>query len=309
MRYKGKNIDPYESFYWNTTQKFFRGQLGAGISRCVKTDDSLAIMEEVKIAAMRGRNPENPSERGKSNGKYKQRLEINENGTTNTLTSVQKDNLVIEPTTATTICLNSKVDGKQPSLEHRIYDSGGISTAITTGFHPSIVEPLNPYKDGTCRTIKAQYQQSSRANFVRQDGLGATGVVQIWKESARIPQATAQGDVGIEPMCSVHPISHKFEFNPETSIKPIAPALRATDYKAPHCIYEPRYRIRKLTPRECFRLMGVNDNDIDKIQASGISNSSQYKLAGNSIVVDVLYHIFRKAFVEKDNESQQLTFF
>lgn len=113
-----------------------------------------------------------------------------------------------------------------------------------------------------------------------------------------------------EPMCSVHPNSHKFEFDPETSIKPIAPALRATDYKAPHCIYEPRYRIRKLTPRECFRLMGVDDADIDKIQASGISNSQQYKCAGNSIVVDVLYHLFRKMFCEtaceKENFQQSL---
>jgi site-specific DNA-cytosine methylase len=72
---------------------------------------------------------------------------------------------------------------------------------------------------------------------------------------------------------------------------------------------EMEYRIRKLTPKECFRLMGVDDEDIDKIQASGISNSSQYKLAGNSIVVDVLYHIFRKAFVETNNEQQQLTLF
>ena len=70
-----------------------------------------------------------------------------------------------------------------------------------------------------------------------------------------------------------------------------------------------KFRIRKLTPRECFRLMGVDDKDIDKIQASGVSNSSQYKLAGNSIVVDVLYHIFRKMFIETDNESQQLTLF
>jgi DNA (cytosine-5)-methyltransferase 1 len=70
-----------------------------------------------------------------------------------------------------------------------------------------------------------------------------------------------------------------------------------------------RYRIRKLTPRECFRLMGVTDNDIDTIQSSGVSNSQQYKTAGNSIVVDVLYHIFRKAFVQKENESSQITLF
>ena len=69
------------------------------------------------------------------------------------------------------------------------------------------------------------------------------------------------------------------------------------------------YRIRKLTPRECFRLMGVCEADIDKIQASGVSNSQQYKMAGNSIVVDVLYHLFDKMFVNKQNDSQQMTLF
>ena len=70
-----------------------------------------------------------------------------------------------------------------------------------------------------------------------------------------------------------------------------------------------KFRIRKLTPRECFRLMDVDDADIDKLQASGLSNSAQYKLAGNSIVVGVLYHIFRKMFVETENENQQLSLF
>ena len=127
-----------------------------GIAPCLNTCGGGGL--EPKIAALRGRNPDNPSERGKSNGNYKQRLEMNENGTSNTLTSVQKDNLVVEP---------------------------------------------------------------------------------------------------------------------------------------------PKYRIRKLTPRECFRLMGVDDKDIDTIQAAGISNSQQYKMAGNSIVVDVLYHQFVKAFIDQ----------
>lgn len=70
-----------------------------------------------------------------------------------------------------------------------------------------------------------------------------------------------------------------------------------------------KFRVRKMTPRECFRLMGVDDKDIDKIQASGISNSAQYKLAGNSIVVDTLYHLFRKMFVETGNENKQLELF
>ena len=49
-------------------------------------------------------------------------------------------------------------------------------------------------------------------------------------------------------------------------------------------------RIRKLTPKECFRLMGVKDRDYDKI--ADFSNSSLYKLAGNSIVIQVLMGIF-----------------
>lgn len=56
------------------------------------------------------------------------------------------------------------------------------------------------------------------------------------------------------------------------------------------------YRIRKLTPKECFRLMGVSDADIDKIKASGVSESQQYKMAGNSIVVNVLEGIFTQLF-------------
>lgn len=117
--------------------------------------------------AMRGRNPDNPSERGKSNGTYKQRLEMNKSGVANTITSVQKDSMVAEPK-----------------------------------------------------------------------------------------------------------------------------------------IVETRYRIRKLTPRECFRLMGVDDVDIDKIQGAGISNSQQYKMAGNSIIVDTLYYILRKLFVDKGCEKE-----
>ena len=68
-------------------------------------------------------------------------------------------------------------------------------------------------------------------------------------------------------------------------------------------------RIRKLTPRECFRLMGVRDEDIDKIQAAGISKTQQYKMAGNSIVVNTLAAIFRQLFVGNFNKLQQTEIF
>lgn len=67
-------------------------------------------------------------------------------------------------------------------------------------------------------------------------------------------------------------------------------------------------RIRRLTPKECFRLMGVIDDDADKIIAV-LSKSRCYQVAGNSIVVDVLAAIFRQLFVENTNTNQQTELF
>ena len=55
-----------------------------------------------------------------------------------------------------------------------------------------------------------------------------------------------------------------------------------------------QYRIRKLTPLECFRLMGFTDEEFNRIK--GVSNTQLYKMAGNSIVVNVLEEIFRELF-------------
>lgn len=54
-----------------------------------------------------------------------------------------------------------------------------------------------------------------------------------------------------------------------------------------------KIRIRKLTPSECFKLMGFPAEDCKKCSDSGISNSQLYKQAGNSIVVNVLEAIFQ----------------
>ena len=100
-----------------------------------------------------------------------------------------------------------------------------------------LLEPINAEKDGTARTLKAQYIKNSVANFEKTGTHGATGVVN-----------------------TVHNV----------------------------------LRIRKLTPRECFRLMGFTDAEFDKIK--GISNTQLYKMAGNSICVPVLEAIFRNLF-------------
>ena len=59
-----------------------------------------------------------------------------------------------------------------------------------------------------------------------------------------------------------------------------------------------QYRIRKLTPRECGRLMGVSDEDIDKMAAVN-SNTQLYKQFGNSIVVDVMCAMFKNLNIEQ----------
>ena len=59
---------------------------------------------------------------------------------------------------------------------------------------------------------------------------------------------------------------------------------------------EPSFRIRKLTPKECLRLMGLSDEDIYKMKSVGLSDSALYKLAGNSIVKQVLDALHRNMF-------------
>lgn len=72
----------------------------------------------------------------------------------------------------------------------------------------------------------------------------------------------------------------------------VAQTLQTSDNMA---VVEPRknYQIRKLTPKECWRLMGFEDSDFELARAAGVSNTQLYKQAGNSIVVDVLVEIFK----------------
>lgn len=117
----------------------------------------------------------------------------------------------------------------------------------------------------------------------------------------------------------------------------ISPTVVATDYKSPKIVREPiklsfenlpgktvlkdedgkgylwqdggLWRVRKLVPIECGRLMGCSDSDIQKMIDAGISKTALYSLFGNSIVVDVLYHIFRKLWIDTENESAQKSLF
>ena len=227
------------------------------------------------------------------------------------------------------------------SQNSRVIDPEGISYAVTNGHkdgEPKIIDDI--YKDREARvyddiapTMRSGHDTMKVAEPLRIPQATKQGYIEVPQGAVfdmSYPEITTRrgrvqdgGQVsptlmaGGEAPCyfegvSVHPNSHALEFKGQESIKQdAAPSLRATDYKAPHCVWEksPSYRIRKLTPRECFRLMGVTESDIDKIQQSGVSQSQQYKMAGNSIVVDCLYHMFRKMFTETACESQQLSLF
>lgn len=167
---------------------------------------------------------------------------------------------------------DTKIGFKNPQ-RGRVYSSEGLSPCLNCceggGLEPKILE--NNAKT-ICLSSKVDGKQPNIA----------------------IPQAIKKGYIEIEPggvFDGAYPES-------TTRIGRVQEGVKNQEF-----------RIRKLTPRECFRLMGVSEENIEKIQAAGISNSQQYKMAGNSIVVDVLYHIFRKMFIDKESEKAELTLF
>lgn len=216
--YKEKEIRPYETFYWNTSLKFASNSTKGGVSSCLKTDNAVAILEcEPIIAAMRGRDK-------KGDGNFEQQLELNKNGVSNTLTTFQKDNLVIEP-----------------------------------------LKIIEATKKGYAEAKEGDSVDICRISCHQRRGRVGKGVANT---------LTCTCDMGVVEKCEVEGDVIGYE-----------------------------YRIRKLTPRECFRLMGVNEESINKIQDSKlISEIQQYKLAGNSIVVDVLENIFKKLFIDKKSD-------
>lgn len=112
-----------------------------------------------------------------------------------------------------------------------------------------------------------------------------------------VPQATKQGyaevpDGGVFDGSFPNSTTRRGRVIDEGRISPtLQTSTTPMHYSAP-------YAIRKLTPRECLRLMDVRDHDIDKMINAGISNTQLYKLAGNSIVVEVIYQIFKNLLIK-----------
>lgn len=89
-------------------------------------------------------------------------------------------------------------------------------------------------------------------------------------------------------------ISFPNGYNKAKRVHNECPAINGTTTESSF-IVKNDLRIRKLTPKECWRLMGFSDDDFDKAEKIN-SNTQLYKQAGNSIVVNVLMAIFKQFF-------------
>ncbi len=224
--------------------------------------------------AMRGRNPTNPSDRTPGI-ELEQTLEVNQNGTTNCLTSVQKDNLVLE-NVYDFYNDNLKSDGVCGTLttgtSHNGSGTFGVVEGITTkGKHIDVAS-----------TILSGYERTNMTGFNADNGVVETinKVGQISNDGSQY--GTVIADNGLSPNL-----------------------VAGTHGYANSCIAT-QYRIRKLTPRECWRLMDFSDEDFEKA-AEVNSNTQLYKQAGNSIVVNVLVAILGQLLLGKENVYKELS--
>ena len=109
---------------------------------------------------------------------------------------------------------------------------------------------------------------------------------------------TMQGG-GLEPKI----LQKAHGFNKGGIKENIVPALTKSSWQENNFLSD-NMRIRKLTPLECWRLMGFRDMDYYAAKSVGISDAQLYKQAGNSIVVTVLEAIFRNLFFKKHRRKQ-----
>lgn len=180
----------------------------------------------------------------------------------------------------------SKCEGnwKNPQVG-RIYSTDGCSPTLNTcggGSHePKIVQLGNVNPSG----------KGMNGNVFDENGLAPTLTTNKGEgNKIAIRQATKKGYIECE-LGGVADLSY-----PESKTRrgrvqengQICPTITATETGV--CRIESPIRIRKLTPKECFRLMGFSDENFEAAEKM-VSNSQLYKQAGNSIVVDVLYYI------------------
>ena len=170
--------------------------------------------------------------------------------------------------------------------QQRVYSCNGITPTIAAGNNGGGKEPCKIICEQRCDEGFRFFKGNVCGTIRTIDSGGDKRVIElpcIAASRGRNPNNPSSGVAG-------EPTEQRPEYNTKGTSNTI------TTVQKDNYVVETTYRIRKLTPRECFRLMGMRDDDIDKIQEAGISNTQQYKMAGNGIVVDVLEAIFKNLF-------------
>ena len=249
------------------------------------------VCNEPLIAASRGRNPDNPLSR-EAGLPTEQMLEINQSGCSNTLTTVGKDNLVVEP--KINVLGNYKPSGHECG---RVMGVDGCSPTIKDnhGAVYSIAEPQIKQLGNVFPTKTRDNPNQGR----------------VYDENGLSPALNCMGGGNREP-CVVEPINactdgtapaltahlHKETVNDCTKLDRHSPALGVKEVGS-------EIRIRKLTPKECWRLMDFTDEEYEAAEKAGVSKTQLYKQAGNSIVVSCLAHIFRELLKGTEYEPEE----
>lgn len=188
---------------------------------------------------------------------------------------------------------NCEGNWKNPQVG-RIYSPDGCSPTLNTcnggGHEPKIITSLVSNK-GEKFERETEVANTLLARDYKGFGNQAmNAVIEYQGNKIAIRQATKKGYIECE-LGGVADLSY-----PESKTRrgraqeggQICPTITATETGV--CRIESFVRIRKLTPKECFRLQGFSDENF-KAAEKMVSNSQLYKQAGNSIVVDVLYYI------------------
>lgn len=175
------------------------------------------------------------------------------------------------------------------------------------------------YKDPKCVIIpektKKGYAEAYDGDGVyinrphQKRGCIQTGMIQTIKTSGNDLGVVVKNDVGFVEKHYQNFIDKNGYipemFNPynESEIKDVAPTLSTqcgSTTSSATILKNEELKIRKLTPKECFRLMGFHDEEFEKAEKVN-SNTQLYKQAGNSIVVDVLEELFCM-MIDEDGE-------
>lgn len=207
---------------------------------------------------------------------------------------------------------------------NRVYSKEGINPTLTTmqggNTEPKIAEPIAYVKEATKKGYAEIYEGDSvnleQPNSKTRRGRVGKGCAQTLTTSCN--QAIVEPnelshsewkqqmykrfieDSNSEVSGVITNQSQSFGYRPP--MKGYSKTLKANANDAG--VVE-SFRVRKLTPKECYRLMGFTDEQFNRSQTFS-SDSQLYKQAGNSIVVDVLYYIFEKLF-EVDTETRKET--